>query len=387
MKISIGLITKRLDSSTTLLSFLENAEKYGHKLDSVIVACSRGVDERFARAISQRASLSVIDLNRPQYLMEQLRRRGVSRCAAQTLAKLPFNEESGLAPYGFNRNQVLMEAICKNIDILIFVDSDVVPSVLLEADGELILEEIDFFCRHLTYLNSGSQVTTSEYSGYNILPPAVFDGMEDLLLGLQKDDMIPYWSESDIHHCLITQTRAGRPEPGVKILGGNAGFRLEAFSVLPPFYSSYYIAEDGFYLARGEDTVLSLALKPKGIACTNIQTRIFHNTYNNYPHRPDLQSDAATQERFFYACAGWIGRNPFYSHILGHDPQEAKELQRRRLAIGARALKDYTSNPLFLTLQDKLEISWDNLDRYIDEYERLLEAWSEFIEKSDLGSA
>lgn len=381
MKISIGMITNKLQSSNPILKFLENAKKFGHTIDRVIMTCSTGADERTVRAIREKVSLSIIDLNRPQYLEEQLRQRGISSQAAQTLLTVSAHGPNGRVPYGFNRNQVLMEAILKNIDILIFVDSDVIPSVLTLSNGELVLEEIDFVGEHLASLMGGAQITTSEYSGYNILPPARFDGMEDLLIGLQKDDLRSYWEQSDTHHCIMTQAQAGPLEPCTKVLGGNAGFRLEVFSVMPPFYSPYYTADDGYYLARGEDTVLSLALKPNGITCTNIQTMIFHDTYKNYPKRPDLIHDASTQERFYYACTGWIGRNPFYNYLLGGDPQEVRELQRRHLASGASALAEYTSNPRFLTLPDKLEISWNNLERYIREYNRLMDAWSEFAAK------
>lgn len=384
MKVSIGTITKSLDSANTLIQFVENAKKYGHEIDSAIVVCSDGTDRKVAEAIRKNTPLTVVDLNRPTQLENRLKTREISFASIETLLKCSALGESGLVPYGFNRNMALMEAITSEKDILVFVDSDVIPYVLTEADGNFVLEEIDFIGRHLEYLNAGSQVTTSEYSGYNILPPASFDGTEDLLLGLQKDDMLSFWLESEEHDCLKIQTQAGRPEPCKKVLGGNAGFRLEAFSVLPPFFSSYYMADGDFFLTRGEDTILSLAMVKNKISCTDIQTYIFHDTYGGYPAKPDLRSDAATQKRFFYACAGWIGRNPFYNYLMGQDLQETRDFQRRHLAIGARALADYTSNSCFLTLPDKLETSWASLDRYISEYDRLLEAWSEFIIKSCL---
>lgn len=384
MRTAIGMITKRLDSSNTLLKFLENAEKYGHKIDSAIVTYSNGIDARFAAAVNEKTSLSAIDIYRPEFSIEQFKHRGISRSAADTLLVCPFPGGDGLAPYGFNRNLVLIEAILKNIDLLFFVDSDVCPSVLVKEGGAFVLKETDFFGSHLKHLNAGAKVTTSEYSGYSILPPARFDGMDDLLLGLQKDSMLQFWKSSASHKCLVEQRQKDNCPSATKILGGNVGLDLHAFSVLPPFFSSYYEADGEYYLSRGEDTVLSLVMGRNGISCTDVQTDIFHNTYGNYPATPDLKNDAATQKRFFYACTGWIGRNPFYNYVLGNDLREAREYQRQHLAVGAPALSGYTSNPCFKTLLHTFDASWNNLPRYIVEYKRLLESWSEFINKTDL---
>lgn len=379
MKIFLGLICKRLDAGCTLPMFIDNAEKYGHEISSVIVSCTNGYDKALRDSLRARVHLEIIDANKPCRLKDLMDIRGMSARSKETLLLPPFKLESGILPYGFNRNLVLMSALSQGADVLFFIDSDVVPCTLLRDGEGHRFQEIDFFGAHLEALNAGAQITSSEYSGYNILPPALFEGMECLLIGLQKENMLGFWKNSGDHECLSYQTADTRHEPTSKLLGGNIAFKTDIFSQLPPFFSSYYYAGEEVCLARGEDTVLGAAVREKGIVCTDIKTQIFHHTYKNFPNTPDLENDEAVQDRFFYACAGWIGRNPFLNYISGSDTAAARRWQEEHLQIGAWALSRYTDCDRFLELTDCFEISWNSLDRYIEEYKRLLDAWSEFI--------
>lgn len=384
MKIALGMIVKSIDSDAELLRFIKNASLYGHKLDCVIAGYALEVDPCVVKRLSREIPFHPVDIRNPEYCLEQFRRRGITENAAKTLLECPVKSNRGVVPYGFNRTVVTIEAILRGVDILFFVDSDVYPSVLKETSDGLAIEDTDFFGAHLEHLNAGSQITTGEYSGYNILPPASFDGMEDLLSGLQKTDMLQYWQNSETHRSLATQPEKREPKPCTKILGGNTAVKLSAFSVLPPFFSSHYTVGEELFLCRGEDTVLGLGIEKTGTVCTDIDLNPMHDTYRNYPAQPDLRNDPATQERFYFACTGWVGRNPFLNYVNGADLQSVREFQRERLTRGLRALAEYTSNPGYNGVLNNFEVSWDNLGRYISEYERILDAWDEFKEGSDL---
>jgi len=381
VKTALGMITRNIDSDAEIMVFVENAEKYGHKIDCVITAYTHNLDPRAEQNIQRKTPFFPVDIKDPHYSMEQLRKRGISESTIQTLLKCPVDTTSGLVPYGFNRMSVVIEAILRGVDILFFADTDVIPSVLKEASGGGVLEEVDFFGRHLEILNTGAEVTTSEYSGYNILPPASFDGMEDLLAGLQKAEMLEYWQTSKKHRSLVFQTTDTSPKPCTKILGGNVAIKLSAFKKLPPFFSSYYSLDDELFLNRGEDTVLGLNIAKSGTKCIDIRLNPLHDTYKDYPAEPDLQGDLSAQVRFYYACTGWVGRNPFYNHIIGKDLQSTREFQREHLERGLRALATYTSNRRFLSVLRNFDVSWDSLGRYIDEFEQVSDAWEVFIEK------
>ena len=377
MKTALGMIEKSLDSEAEILRFVENAEKYGHKLDCVIVAYARHVDPEVEKRLKQKIPLFTVDIKNPRYCLEQFRRLGISNVSTVTLLGCPVEIQRGMVPYGFNRNIVMIEAMLRGIDTLFFVDSDVVPSVLKMTSKGVKVEEVDFFGAHLEHLNAGSQVTTGEYSGYNILPPAQFDGMEDLLAGLQKSDMLEYWKNSEKHRCLTVQPLERIPKPCTKILGGNCAIKLSSLQSLPPFFSSQYIVGGEMFLCRGEDTILGLEIAKNGIICTDIGLNPLHDTYKNYPTEPDLRNDPDTQERFYYACTGWVGRNPFLNFVRGEDMKSVREYQRIRLMRGLKALVEYTSNQRYLEVMKNFEVSWNSIGRYINEYERQVEAWDE----------
>ena len=383
MNVALGMIIRSLDSDAELMNFIENAEKYGHKLDCVIVAYTHRLDARAAERIRKKVPFFAVNINAPHYCMDELRRRGVSDSAAKALLSCPVDTSRGLVPYGFNRTVVLTEAVLRGVDTLFFVDSDVLPSVLKKTPDGLILEEMDFFGAHFELLNEGSKITTAEYSGYNILPPASFEGMEDLLHGLQKGDMLEYWRSSEVHRSLTTQPPDRRATPCTKVLGGNVAMKLSVFSDLPPFFSTYYTAGGELFLGRGEDTVLGAGIKKSGVPCTDTGLYPMHDTYKDYPAEPDLRGDPAVQERFYYACTGWVGRNPLLNYIHGNDPQSVRESQREHLERGLSALVGYTSNERFYGVLNNFDISWGSLGRYINDYERIMDAWEEFIKRSD----
>jgi hypothetical protein len=381
VKKALGMIIRSLDSETELMGFIDNAQKYGHKLDCVIVAYTNRYDPQVERKISEKLPFYAININTPFYCKEQLLHKGVSDAAIKVLLECPVDTESGLVPYGFNRMIVVMEAILRGMDTLFFIDSDVYPRVLKRNGDNLELEDIDFFGAHLKHLNSGAKVTTGEYSGYNILPHASFDGMEDLLVGVQKSSMLEYWKSSDVHRCLVVQEENPEAKPCKKVLGGNMAIKLSAFSQLPPFFSSQYYVDDVLYLCRGEDTMLGLEIAKGGITCTDIGLNPLHDTYKNYPTEPNLREDPSVQDRFYYACTGWVGRNPLFNYLLGNDLEATREHQRECLERGLKSLAEYTGNPRFNGVLKNFDISWGSLDRYIGEFKQVSEAWKEFNSK------
>ena len=380
MKTALGMIIRSLDSETELIGFVENAEKYGHKLDCVIVAYTHQNDPQVEEKISKKIPFYAVDIKNPEFSKEQMRKRGIPERAIKTLTECPIDTTAGLVPYGFNRTIVVMEAILREIDTLFFVDSDVYSKVLKRTnDGSVVEKEVDFFGAHFKHLNTGSDATTGEYSGYNILPPASFEGMEELLAGVQKSGMLEYWKTSETHRCLVVQTDEIEAKPCKKILGGNMAIKLSTFAKLPPFFSSHYVVDEELFLCRGEDTVLGLEIAKGGIKCIDIGINPLHDTYKEYPKEPDLRGDKSVQERFYYACTGWVGRNPFFNHILGNDIKATREFQQAQLEIGLKALASYTANPRFLVVLKNFEVSWNSLDRYIGEFEQVTKAWQSFM--------
>ena len=195
--------------------------------------------------------------------------------------------------------------------------------------------------------------------------------------------MADFWQGSDTHNCLSLQENAvPAPYATTKVLGGNLGLRMDAFPGQPPFFSPYYFYHGTPYLARGEDTLLGLEAEQGGLRCLDIDLHIFHDTYGTYPARPDLRRDPAVQNRLFYACAGWIGRNQFLQwRNPGSLSPLAPEETAHCLEAGGTALFEYTGDRRFLQLKELHEAAATSLSQMKEQYLQVEEAWNTWIER------
>lgn len=384
MKIALGMMIRSFKSPEPVLTFLKNAEKYGHKINRVIVAYSNETDGESDAVIEKETGVPVtlVKINRARDAEDRFDEMGISQRTKEKLLHSSVVGISGLVPYGFNRNNVLIEALLGGNDILFYIDDDVAPYVLKKKGVQIYEEEIDFFGRHLAEIEKGARFTTSDYSGFNILPYAHFDGMEELLVGLQKDAMLEFWKHSEEHHCLYVQHNSEPVPMGThKVLGGNLAVDLRNKKELLPFFSPHYELDGKVYLARGEDTLIANLAEEAQISCVDIDMYIFHNTYGDYPEIPDLKTKEKTQERFFYACTGWIGRNPFMNYLQGSSLKRVRAKQYSNIILGAKKLARYTGNDKFNILPRAHSAAWNSLDLMIRDYNDTMMAWEEFVSK------
>ncbi|HBY56505.1 MAG TPA: hypothetical protein DEG96_01350 [Candidatus Atribacteria bacterium] len=383
MKISLGIITKHFNSLEPIDEFLANALKYNHKIYSVIIVYSHSCDYQLIDSLKEKVKVFAVQINKAQQMIAQQRRMGVSLESIKALLDCPTLEKYGVVPYGQYRNYVVIQALLSGSEGLVFVDTDVYPRVLVKENNQIIEKEIDFFGRHLEYLQKKEVIiTTSDYSGYYIIPPMSFTGMKELFFGLQKEDAYEFLINSEKHSCLnLDNDKKRKVFETDKILGGNVAIKLNDFKELPPFFSTVYNINGEHILSRGEDTLLGIKLREIDKKCIDIDTRIFHNTFGNYPEVPDIRNNSNIKDRFYYACLGWIGRNPFLNWLKREDLEEVKNKQKENIIIGSQAVASYLNDKRFLILPKALEISYTNLKQVISEYRKTLRAWNEFIDK------
>ena len=382
MKTALGMMTRNFVSPETILLFLENAKKYHHEISSVIVVTSGEISDEAVKTIESSYGIPVttVRINEAEKAYGAFEAAGISQKTADKLLHCDTVSHSGLVPYGFNRNTVLIEAILQKMDVLVYIDDDVAPYVLKRIDGKITEEEVDFVGRHLGEIEKGADITTSDYSGYNILPYAYFDGMQQLLLAVQKETMQEFWKHSRMHECLYTQHgKEVIPVRTRKVIGGNMAIDLRNRLKVLPFFSPYYELNGTTYLARGEDTLIAHIGESRNIKCVDVDMYIFHNTYGDYPEVPSLKEKKSTQERFFYACTGWIGRNPFMNYMLGYAHDALRKRQLANLIIATKALIDYTGNDIYSVLPDAHQAAWDSLPQAVVDYQQTMDAWDEFI--------
>ncbi|MBC8499500.1 MAG: hypothetical protein H8D39_03120 [Candidatus Atribacteria bacterium] len=383
MKISIAVITKDFISLEPVDEFLENAIKYNHKIYSIIIVYSHDCDFRLVESLGKKVKVFLVKINDAPEIKEQLIKMGLSTENIEILINCSALKKHGLVPYGLNRNYALIKALLSGSEALVFIDTDVYPRVLIKENNEVKEKEIDFIGRHLEYLGEEEVIiTTSDYSGYYIIPPMSFTGMKELLIGLQKEGAYEFLKNFDEHDCLNLDNDKNRKVFETnKILGGNVAIKLSALKELPPFFSTVYNVDSENVLSRGEDTILGIKLKKSDKKCIDIDTKIFHNTFGNYPEIPDIKRDDSVRDRFYYTCLGWIGRNPFLNWLKREDLEEVKNRQRKNIIIGSKAVASYLNDERFLILPEALETSYRNLGRVINEYKNTMMAWNDFIEK------
>jgi len=383
VKISIAVITKDFISLEPVDEFLENATKYNHKIYSIIIVYSHDCDFRLVESLGKKVKVFLVKINDAPEIKEQLIKMGLSTENIEILINCSALKKHGLVPYGLNRNYALIKALLSGSEALVFIDTDVYPRVLIKENNEVKEKEIDFIGRHLEYLREEEVIiTTSDYSGYYIIPPMRFTGMKELLIGLQKEGAYEFLKNFDEHDCLNLDNDKNRKVFETnKILGGNVAIKLSALKELPPFFSTVYNVDSENVLSRGEDTILGIKLKKSDKKCIDIDTKIFHNTFGNYPEIPDIKRDDSIRDRFYYTCLGWIGRNPFLNWLKREDLEEVKNRQRKNIIIGSKAVASYLNDERFLILPEALETSYRNLGRVINEYKNTMMAWNDFIEK------
>jgi len=383
VKISIGVITKDFYSLEPIDEFLENASKYNHKIYSVVIVYSHSCDFQLVESLREKVKVSLVKINDAPEIKQQLIKMGLPKENTEILVNCIALKKYGKVPYGLNRNYALIKALLSGSEVLVFIDTDVYPRVLVKEDDEVKEKEIDFIGRHLEYLRKEEVIiTTSDYSGYYIIPPMSFAGMKELFVGLQKEDAFEFLRNFEEHNCLsLDNSKKRKIFETDKILGGNVAIKLSALKELPPFFSTVYNVNGDYVFSRGEDTLLGIKLKKSDKKCIDIDTKIFHNTFGNYPEVPDIKKDKSIKDRFYYTCLGWIGRNPFLNWLKGEDIEEVKNRQKKNIIIGSKAVSFYLNDERFLILPEALEISYHNLERVISEYKNTMRAWNDFIKK------
>jgi hypothetical protein len=212
-----------------------------------------------------------------------------------------------------------------------------------------------------------------------------FDGLRDLLIGLGKEHSLEYLTKWDVHGCLnLGPQTPAPPKPTNKLLGGNLGLNLHQPWNLAPFFSTVYEFENQCVMGRGEDTLLGQELSGNEGQLLDVDLRIFHDTYIDFPCKPDIFKKDV-RDRFYWACLGWIGRNPFLTWFRAKMSQkkdrfeEEMKRQAENLSVGSAKAARFFEDQKFLRLPAALEASTSVLPESIARYRRLMDSWIKLI--------
>lgn len=383
--IAFGVITNNIDTFYPYLDFLLNAQKHGHEISKLYISYTNRLDEAKVNKMNQFVDIELLKINENAKLKSNLIDLGLSELEVKRFIKSQDLKKYGLVPYGKRRNIILAAALLAEpkIDYLIFFDTDVKPYILLNKEGEI--RDIDFIGRHVSNLKKEDVViTTSNYTGYYIIPSMNFEELEDLLTGLQKGLTYDFVKSGDN---LITEENKDRlkVKKKNKILGGNHAIDLNKVNLLAPYYSTTYHYRQNLILGRGEDLILGQKISKLNKKIIDVDMKIFHDTYKNYPEVPDIKN-LDIRKKFYYACLGWIGRNTFSNWYLKNNEvinsielEKCKKRQREKLVNGSYSFADKYNCPMFKDLPEAYSVAYSQLNHMIDDYEKLMEIWEKFI--------
>ena len=382
-RIAFGIITHDLLSSSPIIDFLNNAIRYGHTVHELIICYNDLVDNKVLKELSKYCPVHLIRRGEYDLMEKPLKNLGMEHNDVASILETPLNKKYGKVSYGTSRNYILTTALLNDHDILFFFDSDVFPKILTEYNEDNSkFEEIDFVGSHLKALKSDKNIvaSTSDYSGYYIIPKIDFPHLYELLHGIQKEDQFERITTNDLpvvsadHGINIRETK--------KILGGNLAINLQHYKHLAPFFSETMVVDEECFLVRGEDTLFGPIVESVGGKCIDIDLLIFHNCFGDFPLKPNINNkDNVT--RFYYACMGWLIRNPFYNWVQTEfysKPFDNEEIEKRYLSIekGSKYAAQYFMDDRFLMLPKTFRMSYYNLDITVEKFRRLIEAWNKF---------
>ncbi|MGM0445635.1 MAG: hypothetical protein ACQEQH_04440, partial [Bacillota bacterium] len=255
--VAFGIITNNVDTFYPYFDFILNAKNNGHKINKMFICYSHKLDEKKVNTIKKYVDIELLKINNNRKLKNDLLKLGLKENEIGMLIESQNLIKYGLVSYGKRRNIVLIAALLAEpkIDYLMFFDTDVRPYVLLDEKNNK--KDIDFIGNHLKHLKKDKVVvTTSDYTGYYIIPSMNFEGLKELLEGVQKEKTYEFVKSEGNN--LITQNKKNilNAKGTNKILGGNHALDLNKYKLLAPYYSTTYHFKDDLVLGRGEDTLL-----------------------------------------------------------------------------------------------------------------------------------
>jgi len=380
-KIVFGSIVRNLVNVEPYLSFIKNAKEYDHKISALIIGYNTFADELILEELNKYCKTIAFKMGNMDSFLANFPDCPLSKNELSVLiGEQKYNLYEKLS-YGTMRNNVVLASLTFGADFLLFFDDDVSPQILMCSDKNTFqFQEIDFVGSHISNLKDNDEIvaTTSDYTGYYIIPHIDFSNFYDLLFGLQKENNFDFITSKKNELPICAENYSKNIRITTKILGGNLCLDLRELEFLPPFFSSILVMEDNCYLGRGEDTLFAPIVKKFKKKCLDIDLPIFHNCYGDFPNKPGFNNQKNI-DRFYYACIGWTIRNPFMNWIRKNFQPEFDSVddskRYKRLVAGSEAISVYLNDYRFMHLPISSLMSQKQLKHSIARFNKLIKNW------------
>ena len=233
---AFGIITRNLFDLEPYITFLQNAKENGHIVDHLIIAYEGEINPAILTKLESRCKVTLVKRGDSPILNSFLFDLGLANEEINSILGTPYNDKYKMIAYGTSRNYVLIAALMLGVNYLMFFDTDVYPKILTQTKKEKYnFVNIDFVGSHLKFLKEKDVcLTTSDYTGYYIIPKIDFPNLKELLYGVQKEGMYHDVLRNEIP--VSTKNHSKYIVETLKALGGNMALDLSRIDILPPFF-------------------------------------------------------------------------------------------------------------------------------------------------------
>ena len=299
--------------------------------------------------------------------------------------------------YAKARNTILLYAMKRKIDYLLFWDDDEYPLAVCHENKELTWIKQKNVLTHLKNIKSADitygyrcgMMSPIPYVQYddNIKEEdykAFIDALENEVISWEKMQNLLKDNRSISYANKEIATEEIKPEVmksiGVKdfVLGSGICLNLNHINKIPAFYNP-----PG---ARGEDTFFSCALGEKKAKVLRVSTYHFHDSFMKYTNlmkdsfpkalRRISIDDNGIEQRFLKTTIGWIKYKPLYYYITDRENyRKIINQAKKNLVKSVDKMSTAFETCDFACLTRELEDYDKKVKKHYDEYVKTNEIW------------
>lgn len=339
-KVLLCMTTGRLNFRETLNMFEENIMLYGLR-EKFEITLAINYDVMYASLSPEDFEYeSKVDLP-VLYFGDEFRIEQEQKLKKYTNNADLINTLSQKSGYGAKRNLILLFALEKSYDKVIFLDDDELPVACLGAGGELLWHYVNNIEALCSCNNGDFDISVGFLTGYDTTIPSSVKEYLGNSLAKQLGSILSVGSDVIKEDSFLnSETFFLKPEAvpkeseiemengGKWFGGGNICFNVS--SLRKALFPAYYTPQNG----RGEDTIYSMKLAK--VRVWRAQSGIFHDAFLEYTEFinrksfPSKQLDSIDSKEEFYirrfseALYGWIAYTPLFLSLKDPDSYDEK---------------------------------------------------------------
>ena len=303
--------------------------------------------------------------------------------------------------YGFGnkKNIILLNAILKGYDMVLFWDDDEYPVICMQNDTSVVWQNTDILTAHLREISNGADVATGFWTGH-VFPtiPDIHKILhyntatllgEALGLGTETHSRNSFVDPTLWFHIgkLIPEINEIKAINGGKwVSGGNISVNVQ--SVLEGIVPPYYTPVD----SRGDDTIFSMHLSRAKVM--SVPSGAYHDMYldypkicrENFPKNPGFieGNNEKYMSRFAFALRAWLAYAPLFIKLKGDGTYKsvAREMISLLRIVDSTLFQEIPKLKLIMndqTLADLFEFYLNNVESQYQDLQLCYDAWQSLL--------